>query len=282
MSSPKWMQPSISLDHEDKKKFFSAARFVQYLFALAMIIIVMASSAISFQQWLGFLSYSAKQNLIGISMFSNTWQPVFLPILASCYSFFGKVAGGLDVLKWESVQSSLDGFRDEVFSEQVHIRDLNYKHRVTLFRLQGGSIKLLKPCWEKWLIPVARSGIITKRTKSIFRLHDNKNMIEGVVVQAFLARGGGWVWVEDVPAISEGMTHEEHQTYHDKTKISVDKARRMGYDARSYAAVKMEVRGKPWGVLVLDSAHSKLPSESKVNTLFRVLASALEPTLGAI
>jgi len=132
----------------------------------------------------------------------------------------------LDPWKWKAIQSCLDEFRDQVFDGTDHAEDLNFKHRVTLYRLQNGSLKMLQPLWQRWLVPVARSGIITKRTRSIFRLPDNPNKIEGVVVQAFLKKGI-WLRAEEVPELRHDMTESDKRAYRDKTSISVDKALKM-------------------------------------------------------
>ena len=279
---PLWAQPSISLDHESKGKYFIALRVTQVGLGVIIFITAVLGSLDGILDNIDFLSFSAIEYIEKLSQLASIWQSLIIGIATASIGFLDISVRSLDPWKWKVIQECLDAFCSEVFAGSDHDEDLNYKHRVTLYRLQSGSIRMIKPFWQKWLIPVARSGIITKRTKSIFRLHDNPRRIEGVVVQAFLKKKGQWLTVEDVPELMEAMTEAEKSIYRDKTNISFDKAIKMKYTARSYAAVRMEINGKPWGVLVLDSVYCKMPSDSKLKPLFCLLASTICPILEAI
>lgn len=281
MLAPAWAQPSISLDHDSKGKYFYTIRSAQIILILLVCLIAFTGSVDKVSERLGFLNFNAREQLNAISKNINFWQEVAIPALSIVIALLDNKARNLDPWKWKAIQSCLDEFRDQVFDGTDHAEDLNFKHRVTLYRLQNGSLKMLKPVWQRWLVPVARSGIITKRTRSIFRLPDNPHQIEGFVVQAFLKKGI-WLRAEEVPELRQDMTASDRQAYRDKTSISVDKALRMNYTARSYAAIRMEVNGKPWGVLVLDSVNSRMPAPPELTRLFRLLTSAIAPILEVI
>ena len=282
MPAPAWPQLSISLDHDSKDRHFYAIRIIQIFLFLLICLIAIAGSVDKVSERLSFLSPNAKECILSASRFIHIWQEIAIPTISVLIALLDNTVRSLDPWKWKAIQSCLDEFRDQVFDGQDHAEDLNFKHRVTLYRLQNGSLKMLKTVWQKWLVPVARSGIITKRTSSIFCLPDNPSKIEGVVAQAFLKKEGIWLREEDVPELSPNMTDSDKQAYRVKTRISVDKALMMNYRAKSYAAIRMEVNGKPWGVLVLDSENSRMPSPPELTRMFRLLTSAIAPILEAI
>lgn len=270
----------IALDLEKLSLYWWVLRICQVLLVIAVLVVVILDSGRSAIPDISFLSDSAIKWMIMASELAGYWQNIVTSVAVVLIGALGALASGIDPWKWRVVQSCLDEFRDSVFASKSHKNDFNYSHRVTLFRLQNGCIRMFKPWWRKWLVPIARSGTVTKATKSIFRFSDNPNEIEGVVGKAWCLTG--WYIVEDLPLPSADMSLEQKADYYTKTNITVDTAIKMNYTARSYAATKVEVKGKPWGVLVLDSAKEKIPITSKLNPPFRLLASAVSPILESI
>jgi len=96
------------------------------------------------------------------------------------------------------------------------------------------------------------------------------------------SKKGIWLQAERIPELRHDMTESDKRAYRDKTSISADKALKINDTARSHSAIRMEVNGKPWGVLVLDSVNPKMPESLYLNRLFRLLTSAIAAILEVI
>ncbi len=280
MQKVDWLSRTISLENDARGKYLTIFRFLQLMLFVAISLIVIASSAEHFQAIYANVGYKTKNHIEWISKLMNQWQAWLVPLLTFLSQVCGSTASKFDTWKWSAIDKSLEGFSNEVFAD--HADDPESAHRVTLFRLQNGCIRMLRPPWNKYLVPIARSGTTTKRTRSIFQVHDEKGKIVGIAPKAWQARNGTWVWAEDIPALSEDMTEEEKREYYDKTGTTVAVGLKMSYDARSYAAIRMVVGGKHWGVLVLDSASTRIPEHENVNKMFHVLATGISPILEVI
>lgn len=170
----------------------------------------------------------------------------------------------------EKIQFILDRYQAGAFNLEGCPPDIPKDHnRVTLFRHQRG---FFVKHWsaEKWywpwgihkpttnfLIPVLRSGHISKKTSVAFAVSDDSDKTEGVVGNAWACGG---------VAFSLGLSHMENatlvrdkkayakDTFCDETMIQryIDIRRPM---PRSIVAIPVERKGKMWGVIVLDSRY---------------------------
>jgi hypothetical protein len=270
----------ISLDLERSGKKFWALRICQALLVLAVFGLVVMDSGGSFFSKAPFLREETQHLLQKMSIHADYWQGIVTPIALLLVGLLERLVSGLNPWKRKVIQSCLDEFRDRVFAGNSHKYDPSYSHTVTLFRLQNGCIRMGKMWHEKWLVPVARSGAIRKTTTSIFWLSDDPLKIEGVAGKAWTLPS--WYFAEDLSQPSMELSQAEREEYYTKTNITVDKALSRNYNARSYGAIKVEVKGKPWGVLVLDSTKEKLPKKVKINPHFKLLVSAISPVLESL
>ena len=147
---------------------------------------------------------------------------------------------------WEMVKYVLDQFRDLAFrksrNEPVHY------HRVTLFK----EVRWHWKCWHRCLIPVARSGHTTLRSNAVFRIPDDANRVEGVAGQTWA--NNSVIPVVGLPDLRNEATEEQIKEYARRTFVSVDYLKQTDRTwPRSLWGVPVDVGGKRWGVIVVDS-----------------------------
>lgn len=158
------------------------------------------------------------------------------------------------------VQAALNKFADHVFDGldgDVH------HHRATLFRRVvfhwrywpwGGG----RWPWSGWLIPVSRSGHTTQKSRSFFLAPDDADRAEGVA---------GKVWVRDdriairdLPSLTRDspdaiVAEYAKRTWTPEVWIRARLAQN-GVLACAFCGFPVEVKGKKWGVLILDSRQA--------------------------
>ncbi len=182
---------------------------------------------------------------------------------------------------WDAIQKILDEFSHEVFKDS---RDPDDYHRVTLFKHR-------KWCWSwnpslmrNWLVAAARSGHLTKERIRRFRAPDDGEACQGVV--GFAWRHRDWVLVPDdrvpLPSLNDTSPQDDIEKYANLCKVDpawvtgqLQKRRPL---AKSYAALRVQLRGKPWGVLVLDSRNPEPIDKEKLDR-FKAYANLLTPLL---
>lgn len=166
---------------------------------------------------------------------------------------------------WEAVQKIIDRFAEKSFETApgaaVH------EYRVTLFR-RTWALALPWRCrqragsrwrwpWSGWLVPVVRSGFTTQNTGTIFLAPDDADNAEGVAGQAWARRQV--VQTHELPDIRTDPTDQIIKEYAAKTFVSEKWVRDRLRDGRPFpltlCGIPVEVGGKVWGVLVLDSRH---------------------------
>lgn len=151
---------------------------------------------------------------------------------------------------WPTLHKVSDEFREEVFSDAAI--DPVHEHRVTLFKRVPWSLQW--PCccrpWRGWLIPVVRSGHTTQSTSTVFPAPDDATKAEGIAGEAWKGR---FMWIENLPDVSGDAPDDDIRLFAETTRVSEKWVRKHHPNRRSYGGFIVEVRGKPWGVIVLDS-----------------------------
>lgn len=158
---------------------------------------------------------------------------------------------------WRIIQAMLNEMQKRAFKdsdEALHF------HRVTLFQHRKSRFMLR---WSKgrgpragWLFPVARSGFTSQTSDSVFLAPDDADNAEGVAGHAW--RGNGTIVNEvGVPDLGTDSSDAAIKDYADATWVSEDWVRKRLEDKkncpRSFCGVPIEVKGKRYGVLLLDS-----------------------------
>ena len=147
----------------------------------------------------------------------------------------------VDVAKLEQV---LDHVAAKHFTAQDRSK---YVYRATLFKV--------RPCWfcGSWLGIVARSGILYPQRTTVFSI-DAKSRKHNTGIAGECWRREGQTLILELPEPSDKSTSQntvgEYKTagYLDDREYEM-----MSVYARVFLATGIRVRGKIWGVLVLDS-----------------------------
>lgn len=176
---------------------------------------------------------------------------------------------------WETVHEALNVLRDHVFADR-HGDPVHY-HRATLFKHRRWGWWRRLWSFAGWLVPVERSGYTTLASSVIFRAPENDpDRAEGVAGQAWSRNEV--VAVAKLPDLARG-TDADYQTYSSSTWVSVPWLRDKKPTARSLCGIPVEVGGKPWGVIVLDSRSPEPISEEEYGSIFQMFAGVLSKPL---
>ena len=176
---------------------------------------------------------------------------------------------------WNTVHYHLDVIRETALN--VAEGDALHHHRATLFKYVPVAWCRRKWPWDGWLVPVERSGYTTRGHVSIFRAPDDADRAEGVAGMAW-ARNQT-VTISGLPALQADSDDADFDLYSRNSGVSVSWLRERLPQSRSFCGIPLEVKGKPWGVLVLDSrSPSGLREQGAVmyDPASRLLAKILE------
>jgi hypothetical protein len=187
-------------------------------------------------------------------------------------SFFG------DDRQWKTVQVLIDHLREETFAKDDETKnDPLHHHRITMFKYCRFRACFARWPWSGWMIPVARSGFRTKTKIRFFRASLEKpEDAEGVAGRAFAY--GKTISVNDLPSLTIARANpDDLARYAERTFVPLSSIRSNAPGARSLLGIPVEVNGKPWGALVLDSHSPKEITNKKAvyGTLAKVLNAIL-------
>lgn len=210
----------------------------------------------------------------------NDWSlPLYaLAIMMLIYGTLARRAG--DPWIWEKIQYLIDGMRDRLWEDLEAAR--MDEHRVTLFQRKSFVLFLRKPgasilwpygrgCypWSGWLVPVLRSGHTAQVSRSIFLAPSGgtSHKVEGVVGEAWASKTT--IIIDSLNKIRQNSAIKTKKTYADKTFCDVSIVDRYlaqnRTPPRSIGAIPIQVHGKIWGALVLDSQEPDGVTEEKTN-----------------
>jgi hypothetical protein len=150
---------------------------------------------------------------------------------------------------WEALQRVLSILRGQLFEEEIRDGASVHDHRVTLFRHR--RFRLCRQPFHGWLVPVERGADGTRRSKAAFLAPDDPGQAQGVAGKAFYQEKV--LLVDRLPALTGVTSETAEKKYATRTWTTVEYVRASRPRARSYAACRIVVRGKVWGVLVVDS-----------------------------
>ena len=170
-----------------------------------------------------------------------------------------------DSVPLDASNAILDAFREVVFGDT---RDDDAHHRITLFKrergwcpaMTDGSGRWQRP-GSRWLVPVARSGHGSKKTRARFRCPDDTDGAEGIAGRAW-ARSRV-VRAKRLPNLNgPNCSEEDLRSYASATYVSVEWVRKRKPAARSFVGFRVDdARSEPWGVLVIDSRRRDFDTE---------------------
>ena len=177
---------------------------------------------------------------------------------------------------WDTVHHLLDSFQEYVFEGESG--PLQY-HRVTLFKYARVRLRLCRWPWSGWLVPVERSGHTARRSRTTFLAPDDAERAEGIAGQTWAQNRV--VVVNELPDINESPSCNVLAEYARQTWIVVTwlQRPRQRQHARSFCGIPVEVKGKLWGVIVLDSRSPEVIDQNAIrfySLIGRCLGKLLE------
>lgn len=187
---------------------------------------------------------------------------------------------------WGVVKVALDTLRRDLFDGH---NAPDHHHRITLFRYRGW---ILRPCrWpgSGWLVPVARSGHSTQKTGTKFRAPSEPTRAEGIAGRSYVTKGTLFVPPPNaapLPRVGKDASAPEieeyaKRTFIDQRWITRQLEKRDDELPRSYVGFLIEVKGKPWGVIVIDSAEPALDPKL-VQRGFNLIGGTLSKVLEGV
>jgi hypothetical protein len=167
---------------------------------------------------------------------------------------------------WEHVHILLDSLQEFVFGDEPG--DLHH-HRATLFKhVRFGRGWRLWDC-RGWLVPLERSGHATRKSKSTFRAPDDADKAEGIAGSAWA--GKRTTYVEGLPDVSGEPSHDAIETYATATRCTTKWLVKHKPSCRSLCGIPLDVKGKRWGVIVLDSRNEQITQKTAlIDNFFKI------------
>lgn len=214
------------------------------------------------------------------------WIVPLTIVLAGLCHFARKYLGPPWV--WDTIHSTIGYFRDDVFDKVQNPTEDH--HRVTLFRYhKRWRWSLCKWPWSGWLVAVARSGHQTQAKRPAFRAPDSSDDSQGVAGLAWGMKD--WQFVpkkgeSPLPDVLGDQTEENMQTYAERTNVKVrwlkHEIHKDKHPAMSFAAFRVQVKGKPWGVIVLDSREPEGIVQRGLSGKYSPYGKSITPLLGRV
>ena len=167
---------------------------------------------------------------------------------------------------WRSIQKVLDTFRDGAF--EIDGKDGLHKYRVTLFKRCRFAFPMRpgrsphwpwgkgRHPWSGWLVPLARSGHTAQKSTTVFLAPDDAENAEGIAGKVW---AGQWtMMIPNLPDINKDSVPEMVEEYAKEAMVPSDwiawRLLKGKACPRSLCCISLEVKGEPWGVILLDSA----------------------------
>lgn len=181
---------------------------------------------------------------------------------------------------WEAIHHLLDQMQRLAFQKLPAGTAPPHHHRATLFK-SVPWYRVPPRLWScrRWLVPVERSGHTTRECRVAFKIPDRADDVEGVA-------GRTWALnqvhvIRSLPDLWATGDADEQATsdYAKRTYVSPAWVRAQRPQARSYCGIPVEVRGRLWGVLVLDSRDPGVLDPTDAHGVFTVIGRLLSKLL---
>lgn len=191
---------------------------------------------------------------------------------------------------WEALQVQLDELHSIVFAEyQDQANDVN---RVTLFQYKKWCYRRYKWNLKKiyqsigdgkgpgtgWLIPVLRSGHISRNTNTVFHAPDESRMAEGIAGKCYVSNC--IVHVEKLPAVREKSSEQNKKRYASKSHTPLALVKQYTEQGKSLPRSIMSIpvttsSGDFWGVVVFDSQNESGINKEDTQEVFRAVTNTV-------
>lgn len=184
-------------------------------------------------------------------------------------------------LALETIKVLLEQFRNDVFKGEQSLT-VN-QDRVTLFRFKERRWRWGLYPSNDWLCTIERTGHMTRRKRKWFRACDDGIKFEGVAGAAYCA---GKTILKQGLVLPDGNCEEAIAAYAKETFVNTAYVRqqiRKGAPLpKSLCAIIVEVKSKPWGVIVIDTSLAELADKRKIEDFYAKNAKVLGALLAVI
>lgn len=121
-------------------------------------------------------------------------------------------------------------------------------------------------------MPVERSGHTTRKSRTAFLAPDDADRAEGIAGQTW-ARNRILV-VNELPDINKSPPQGVLEDYARRTFVATEWLQGTRRHARSFCGIPVEVKGRPWGVIILDSRNPNVIDDD-ANRFYRLVGGFL-------
>ena len=181
------------------------------------------------------------------------------------------------------VKALLDDFLKEGFEDD----DASTAHRVTLFKhtrfvLSPFCCLFGKNPYGGWLVPFERAGEFSLGTGvKFYAPKDDPEKFEGVV--GYIFGTGNCECIEGLPDIQNKVSESKIDKYATATGVTSlyvkNRLKRKKVMPRAFWGIPIEVGGRRWGVLLVDSFESRIPNSEELKKIFRQQAACYNAIL---
>lgn len=203
----------------------------------------------------------------------------YIPLAAILTAAAQYIKKQLSPWYWDTIKLVLDHLSKDIFGD----RQANaYEDRVTLFRHFKWKWCCKRWPWSGWLIPVERSGHVTRSSKIIFKAPQQGDEAQGIAGQSWAQNL--CVHTSQLPDITSesqtvkiGRYCKETFCAEEWVKDQVKKGKKL---PRSIVGIPVESKaGKVWGVIVIDSRSETILTQGQIEAFYRQHASVLSKLL---
>lgn len=246
------------------KKLYTLSTWLVPIMPLAIALISWCSGLDGSEAWLqkrpNVTAFLERINEMSFGFYLLLW-PLFL--WAVCYKRSG------DPWLVEQLQFILDRYQIGAFDPDKFPACVPQDHnRVTLFRRQKGFFirHWTATKWWRWgkhnpfsdfLIPVLRSGHMSKKSQIAFHISDDSDKTEGVAGRAWAS--DQVIFEEKLPKVETLTSEARQKAYARRTGCNLEmikkRVERGDPMPRSIVAIPVRRFGKLWGIIVLDSRY---------------------------
>lgn len=208
-------------------------------------------------------------------------QSVHIMLLLCVFFLLGLLMKRLgDQWVLEKLQFILDEYQGKAFKTNGDAIPTDH-NRVTLFKFKTKVIKVRHwtttrkfgwssgkhPLFSDYLIPILRSGHLSKKTRIAFHAPDSGDDAEGVAGRAWASQEAATV--AGLPTIGRSSPQRDIKNYARSTYSDEAMIRKYISENKpmpcSIVAIPVERKGKKWGVVVLDSRYPNGLSKNAVD-----------------
>jgi len=209
--------------------------------------------------------------------------PAFTAI-AGILTFFKTHFGTAN--SWKVATHLLEEYRKAIFQSKSTLEnEADHHNRVTLYKHVSMRLAFCRWPWSNWVVPVARTGHTTQnwRIPRFLAPTGEPDLAEGVAGLTFA--NNSTIIVSKLPALTPESSDTAIQRYARKGLVSEkwvrNRLKRGSCSIRSLVGIPIEVDGKPWGAIVVDSRNPEpiIGIKELENEEFKRLARSLSKLL---